>query len=369
MILRQSFCPVFFSFILLLAFTTPAIAAHPDSKSEIENLKQRIEQLEQQRAADEAEKPSALRKMELPKIRLSGLLELEGNYVDADETSSDLSLATLQLGAESDINENVNSHVILLWEEDGSRRLEVDEAVITLICPKQYAGGKATFSGGKMYLPFGKYSSAMISDPLTLELGETNKTAALFGFGSEKLSAHLGFFNGDFDEAGDNDQVDSWVLSIEAAPSADLKLGVSAISDLAESDNELLAPVIAASYSHSVAGAGGFLSWESDKFKLDLEYITALRSFQTSAPGNDTDLTGRRPSALSAEVNWRHNKKWLFAIRAEVANDFKENDKRIGATATYGLYDDTLLALEFLQEDAQGSAASQTVTAQLAVEF
>lgn len=87
----------------------------------------------------------------------SGLLELEGSYSDTEgeDANSDRNLATFEFST---------------------------EVFISLRCPKPFMGQALAFHGGKVYLPFGKSNSTMVTDPLTLELGETSDTAGVFAF-------------------------------------------------------------------------------------------------------------------------------------------------------------------------------------------
>lgn len=74
------------------------------------------------------------------RITISGLLEAEASYEDKDfeaankddEDSSDLTLATLELGVDADIAKHVSEHALLLWEEDDTEPVDLDEGYITL---------------------------------------------------------------------------------------------------------------------------------------------------------------------------------------------------------------------------------------------
>ena len=81
------------------------------------------------------------------------------------------------------------------------------------------------------------------------------------------------------------------------------------------------------------------------------------------------DLTGRRPQAWNLELSWQVADRLLLAARYEEADDYQDNARRYGATASYGLCDYALLAVEYLHADADGKAAVHAFTAQLAVEF
>ncbi|MFC1498503.1 LbtU family siderophore porin [Verrucomicrobiota bacterium] len=134
-------------------------------------------------------------------ISVGGLIEVEAFAGKEDgETVSDIVLTTFELGIEAELNEWVQGRALLLWEEDGTEPVDLDEAMIVL-------GGNEAFPAylkvGKIYVPFGTFNSHFISDPLTLELAETRESAVLAGFASDLLDISAGAFNGDADEHND----------------------------------------------------------------------------------------------------------------------------------------------------------------------
>ncbi|GAB6083315.1 hypothetical protein JCM30471_22290 [Desulfuromonas carbonis] len=355
--------------LMVLTSGTPALAAHPDTRAEIDNLKQRIEALENGRKTEQAEEPPFSLAAAGRQLIFSGLLELEGNYTkeDGGDDRSDLTLSTLQFSTEVFVNEQIGGHVILLYEEEpGEDALRVDEAVIGLHCPKSFLGQTPAFYGGRLYLPFGRFNSAMVSDPLTLELGESSDSAAVFALEGALLNLSLGVFNGGTDAAGAKDHIDSLVAALEVTPLENLAFGVSWISDLAESDNQLVAdPML---YSDSVPGAAAYVSATSGPLGLNAEILGALADFDTALVGL-SDLTGNRPLAWNLEASWQATDDLQFAARYEQARDFQDNVKRYSISGSYGLFADTALALEYLHANPDTDPDNDTVTAQLAWKF
>ncbi len=351
----------------LILMLPVVVLAQPDyeaMRSQIDNLRQRIATLEGEKTQpDEPFILSALNKS----ITLSGLLELEAFWdkVEEGEETSDLQLATVELAADVDINENIAGHLAFLWEEDETDNIEIDQAVIFLRHPVPFWGHYVTFAGGKMYLPFGNFDSAFISDPLTLELGETNSTAAVFGFQGDLLALHVGAFNGEVDTR-DDDRIDSWVASLELTPVDGLAFGISYLSDLAESDIELVQDEDL--YRSSVAAGGAYLSWQIGGVNLLAEYIAALENFSSQMVGAGEDLTGKKPWAWNVELSRELTERWQLGVRAEGTEDFQSDLKRYGAVVSRGLFRNTVLGLEYLYGD-DNEDESHTVTAQLALSF
>lgn len=358
----------------LLALSAPALALHPEEKSELENLKKRIEILEGQKTPEPPAESQAAEFGRIGKyITLHGLLEIEAAYAKADggDATSDLSLATAELSIEAALNDYLGGHLTLLHEEeDGAEDgIDVDEAVISLTAPGPILGQTGSLHAGRMYVPFGMFNSYMISDPLTLELGETRDTALLLALEGELWTLKAGTFNGGVDPAGDDDTIDSWVLALDFTLGERLGFGASYISDLAESDNQLVQD--AALFTDSVAGASVYLSAHCGQFGLEAEYLAALDDFDTALVAIGEDLTGRRPAAWNLELAWMPSDQLQLAARYEQAEDFRDDVRRYGTTVSYGLYEHAVVALEYLHADSDATLDDplNQVTAQLALEF
>lgn len=360
---------LYFAMILFLSpFCSAAFADHPDTQTEIANLKKRIEQLEKH-DVDHPPQPFSLFSGE-SSLSLTGLVEVEGSYanIEGGDDSSDLILATVELGIEATLNEQVHAHVLLLWE-DGDEEISVDEAVISLTAPQPIFNHELTLHVGRLYLPFGNFNTNMISDGLTLDLAETRDSALLLEFGCDKMTSKLAVFNGDTDSDDDNNHIDSWVAAIELHPSDILTIGASYMNDLAESDIELVAD--SEFYRDDVAAAGAYLNVAAGDWTFDAEIISALRHFDAAVVAVGEDLSGDQPCAWTVELGWQPTRDLLLATRYEQAEDFQDDTLRYGLTASYALYDQVMLAVEYLHADAKGDEGdpAHIGTAQLALSF
>ncbi|HXV22509.1 MAG TPA: LbtU family siderophore porin, partial [Desulfuromonadales bacterium] len=234
----------------LLALASPALTfAHGDAEeaaTAIRNLsaEERLRLLEERQAEiyhTLAEKKGAgLAAKITERITISGLLEVEAAAADVEfkdgtsDAASDLALATAQFGLGVKLTEAISGDIIFLFEEGAfgadDTDLEVDEAAIN------FAHGPWSGRVGRQYLPFGVFHSHFISDPLTLELGETRETALLAGYtyGPATLSAFV--FNGDAEKTRNEDHIRDWGASLVVAPTEGVELGGSYLSDLADTD-------------------------------------------------------------------------------------------------------------------------------------
>ncbi|NIQ93350.1 MAG: LbtU family siderophore porin, partial [Desulfuromonadales bacterium] len=269
-------------FISMLVLLTPALALAGHT------VEERLEMLEEKQAElyhTLAEKKEAgLASAIAEKITLSGLVEVEAVLEDVENTDgtsvteSDIALATAQLGVGAAVAEGVNADIVMLFED--GEDFTVDEAVIGF--------ENDVFFGtvGLQYVPFGVYHSHFISDPLTLELGESQETAVLGGYGTDLVSLSAYLFNGDAEKAGDDESIRDWGVALDVTPAEGLALGASYISDLADSDAELLGGV---DYADRVGGYSAYVAYATGNFDFTGEVLGAATDFDAADLDFDND--------------------------------------------------------------------------------
>ena len=181
-----------------------------------------------------------------------GRIDVEGvsRLPDAGDNTAGVGVAEAVFGVKAAINDWIGGEVDLLYEtvniglddgEDGTST-RVDVATLTIGASE----GSWSFTAGRQYAPFGVFATNLISDPLTLELGETNELVLQFGLSSGGLHGSIfGFYS-------DNDQNGSYGAAIGHSlkrRESDFGLNLSYISDIGASDN--LQGVIADSRSRN----------------------------------------------------------------------------------------------------------------------
>ncbi len=356
-----------------------ALAADP---TDLEALKTRVAHLEQQNAElyhTLAEKKAAgLSTLITDHLNLSGLLEVEASserqhFKNGNtDSNSDLTLATAQLGLEIEVNEQFGGDLILLFEEDeeGDDRVELDEATVNF--------GAGAWSGrvGRQYLPFGHFHSHFINDPLTLELGETRETALVAGFdgGNWNLSGFA--FSGQADRDGGEDHLNDFGLSLSLTPHESLELGISYLSDLADSGAEL-----ADDYRHRVGGWSVYAEGNPGPLKLSGEILGATRRFDTTDLDADANGRGDRPLAWNLEAATNLSETVEVALRLEGSRELAETPEiQYGAAISWSPIQHVSLSLEYLRGeydrrfaalDVAGSPlqSRDLISSQLAIEF
>ncbi len=372
---RKSFKKIIFILsIFFISFAVISLFFAPDVRAdEMQELKKRVNELEEH----QGELYHSLKEKKRPghktgisdRISFGGLVEVELSQASGgpdSETSSDIVAATVELSVDAEINDSVNAHVLLLWEEDDTDPIAMDEATIEVTSPYGLV-----ITGGKMYVPFGVFNSHFVSDPITLELGETNESAILVSYETGIFSGSVGIFNGDIDSNKEN-VIDDFVLSVTATPMKDLTVGVSYITDIAEGDIGLTTnPDV-----DSVGGIGLSATYVYDRFTIEFEYVGALEDFNVNDLNDDGDGNGDRPSAFNLEVAYQLNDKTEIAGKYESSSEmFDQPESQVGAVASYELFPHTAVAIEYLFGEYDSSFATagaedrHLLTGQIAVEF
>ena len=366
-----------------LMICNPALAAHKKSaETRIEELSRRIEKLEKK----PAEGPDLSSWFD--KITLSGLLEAEAGYSkfkpdaagESDDEESDITLSTFELGLDVELNEHVSGHALALWEEDDTEPMDLDEGFITFTGTDEIP---AYLHVGKLYVPFGVYDTVFISDPATLEMGETRESAVFAGYHPEVVDVFAGVFNGDVDEVGEDNHINSFFagfnceLPKDEARGFNLTWGVSYLSNIADSDglseaNDVDGEGSADGVEDMVGGisAHACLSFKDAVF-FSMEYAGAMDDFNpgelTFAGENET----LRPAAWTVELSYVHPSNIGCGVKYEGTDDcggfLPENT--YGGTLFCHPFGCARLGLEYLYQKYANDDISHGVATQLALEF
>ena len=295
----RRFCAVVAAAATIAAMLTPAFAAEDPT------LSHRTERLERSHSEQAAEPP-------LSRIQLVGAIEVDAVHASADDSSSDsLDVSTMELGLDTRFSPLSTGHILLLYEEGATDAVIVDEAMITLFSPDT----AWSLTAGRLYAPFGDYSSALLSDPLTLMLGESRETALQLGWSSADRLALLWLANG-VTKSGTDDRFDLWGihlgLTTDIIPGVSLDTGLSWSSNLADSDGLQTAVAAPTALTHRVPGLALHLHLSRGAVKLIAERVSALRRFAIAdlAHGNDA----AKPAASNLEIDFAAGPRTTLAV-------------------------------------------------------
>lgn len=297
-------------------------------------------------------------------LSFGGLLEIDSVY-DREADSVDFSLATLEISLEAEISSWVRGEVVFCYDDDDDT-IDVDSAVISIGNTEMYP---LFFQVGRMYLPFGNYNSFCITDPLTLELGETRETAGLIGFEYAGLSGSIAVFNGDV-ETDDKNSVNNFTAALSYTYDNDdffIALGGSYIYNLNDSDG-LQDVVSELEYINEVAGVSAFVSAEFMRVGVSVEYLIATDEL---APEFAIE-----PSALSVDIGYEFNDKIAAALRYDTADEVEDlelPEDRYGACVgwTFNTTDlgTATLSAEYMHEKYADNSDNDLVTLQISFEI
>ncbi len=328
------------------------------------------------------------------RIKFSGLIEFGGAWQDIDykgaapakENESDLALTTVELTAEAEVNDWVNVAVTFLYEdatfqEGDEAQVTLDAATLTIGDTEQYP---LYFSAGAMYVPFGALlthfpDAPLIDQPLTLSLGETREKALLVGVEHQAFSVSGYVFNGDMDETGEDNKIESYGLdvnfSFDDEAGFDVLVGASYISNIADSDGLTDALEAAATVKDYVDGFDVYLHVGYAPFFFDAEYMTALDEFE---PGELGDKKAQ-PAVWNLEAGY--NLDW--GKNLEIALKYAGSDEsgalgfpeqRYGIALNQEIFEGVIASLAYLHDDYEdddvdGRDDREVVFAQIAIEF
>ncbi len=315
-------------------------------------------------------------------IEVDGLIEVEASHYSPyqGDDESDIVLATFELGIASQITDWVEVGGSLLYEQHDTP-LEVDVAFATIGNREK---SPLFLTAGQVYLPFGAYESNMVSDPLTLEIGETRETTFQAGFVKYGFNGSLYVFNGTNKKDGKN-QIGSWGANLGYAAETDAAtwaVGIGYISDLGDSDT--LQGVIGDNLgsndiSRRVAGWTVHAGAELGVFNLIGEYLFATDSFESAAV--PWGLNGAKPSAWNLEAGYSFDllgKGTTLAVGYQGSREALALElprERWMIALSMDIMDNTSLSFEWAHDkdysttDGGTGKSANTATAQLAFEY
>lgn len=346
--------------------TTAATNINAADEAFQQQVEERLSKLEQASASSSGQTTSG---NWLEKIEFAGLIEIEGGYLEGydDASYSDIVVATVELGMEAAINDDVTATLIFLYEEDDTP-FDVDVATLTF----DNLVGEIDLIIGKQYLPFGVFETALVNDTLVLELAETNKTAAVVNFFEQDgFTAGAFLFKGDVDRENNLE-----TFGLTGSYQADNYLvGAQFMSSALESDGAVGAignPLL-------VEDGGSALVLNGS---IDLENIRIIGEFlQTITDAELINGAELKPQALQLELNFPvqlNSQDWVLAAAIQTTDDaavLGQPEQRFSFGGATQLDDNLSFAVEFFQDsdydtnDGGTGESGMGIIAQVAAEF
>lgn len=269
-------------------------------------------------------------------------------------------LATLELAAGLQFNPNWRADLVLLAEDientdpaefrpktretaDPPNKLHVEAFVI------QYSRDNYSLSVGRYTLPFGNFETAVLSDPQTLEAGETTSSLAT-SFRQElgDVSWQLSWFNGNLHDTTDDE--DGFTIGAEWQVNDAWRIGGGYISAQGAGKN---APRL---YDLYVIGDVG-------RWTLGAEFV-----------GATSERSGAKPQTWNLDAAYAINDQWTVGGRWQQTDRFGVLDggdgdyEELAVAVHYALFDNVNIGLEYADGDEANSDYEQLLL-QAAISF
>lgn len=292
-------------------------------------------------------------------LTLSGLVEFEYIFQrfglserPHDSHEHDLA-ALLQLSLEVSPVTWMTAEVVYEYSRDSlsdwtSDRGSLDEATVS------FEAGDFELVAGKQYVPFGVYFSNFVSSPL-VEFGETRDPGMTLSYiPGDRLDFSAFAYDGQAKKAGSKGRSWGWGLAAEAAPSEYISFGASYLSDLADSQEDLLDD-FDDRYERRVDAWSGFTAIEYDRFVLTGELVRAIDSFE------ELDADRNKPRAWNVELAFYPEGNFEFALRLEGSDELEDAPRlQGGAAVSWRVTEDASVTVEYLHGNYESGLAEDS---------
>lgn len=312
------------------------------------------------------------------KVGISGAIEAEAAYSSGydDVKEEDVDLTSFELGLDVALNDFVSGFALMKWEEDGDEGVFLDEGGITTGNVEE-TGFAVT--AGKLYVPFGVYETALISDPLTLELGETREGAVVVDGAAGNFYGGAYAFNSAINDDDEDDMIDAFgVMAGYAFETDGMSVDLSAgwISNLTSSGgfSGYLEDAAVETLDDYTAGATVCAVMNVADFTLVGEFLTALDNDYQASENSE-------PMAWNLELGYGFD---MSGHAASVAVSYQGSDEaaflglpetRLAAAFGFEITEGLGIAFEYVHDEDYDSVdggtgeSADAVTCQLALEF
>ena len=356
---------------------------------QLDALKTALELSQAQAKAAEAAAMQAAKTAEsktlpaLEHITIGGVVEVEATSTEAfaGNDTSDITLAKVELFVDTQFHELIGTHVQLIYEDDGTETISLDEANFTLGNPDVYP---VYLMGGRWKIPFGGgFDTDMSTDPLTLNLGESQESALLVGAAYEGAIIEGYIYNGDTQKAGSGDHINQWGLNVGYGGELEgigFNIGAGYMNNIADSDG------LTTALGNNTAALGEYRSGYEIHGDIAVDALTVRGAYMTaidSFTGAEVAFNGggAKPAAWVFETSYTTpilGKDTTFAGTVqgtEEALALGLPETRIGGAVTVGIVEYFSVTGEYLHDTDYGTGdggtgnTGHTATLKFAAEF
>lgn len=285
-----------------------------------------------------------------PWLIASGLAEFEWDWQKTHvgrkgkDNISDMLIGNVQGNFFATPLEWLNSEIIIEYDTEIDE-LRVDEAEIAF----EYENWELAF--GKIFLPFGNYISHFANGPI-IEFGETSGTAISLSYNyNDIIDFSVAAFRSKARKLNSDNRID-WSAALETWPADNVSIGISYLSDLADSDDRLLAD-FGNRYSNKVPALSGYLLWVDEDYEISLELLGALDTFDEFSSDRN------QPAAFSLEFAYFSTPKLDWSFRFEGSHELEDAPAlQVGLAVNYRIFEQAFITIEALHGFFEGDLST-----------
>ncbi len=292
-------------------------------------------------------------KSSIENVTVEGLIEVSASYSkQGSDKDTDINVDTVELDLGFEASDRLSASIAFLYEEgEEDDHVIVDSADIVYSLDDDFSGLSLHF--GKIYMPFGVFETGLISDPLTLELGEISDGAVGLEWESDLLDLAAYAFAGDINDETDDSEELQYVASATLKPFEGLSFKAAVLSDICEAalDDDVsdrLKKMEEEGSDPTYDGAIGVdlaAVLEVGDFKIAAEYLGAAEQIKFGG------VESGKPRTWSVDLVYSLTDRLSLAARYEGSKEFAEDEmpeKQFGVGGEYAFTDNFALALEYL---------------------
>lgn len=293
--------------------SSPYLGARPafdgsDYLVNISSINRDIRLMEQRRRLYRSYERMGYSRPNLPIITLSGKVEPIGSWNQSTfgSPTGDWTLGSNELDVAAAINDKVEAYIALAYDETaplvGGPRIANSAVNLNMgfVNIGDLDESPYYFTAGQLFVPFGRFSTAMVSAPLTMRVARTKARPIILGYKSQGSSgpfAAMYAFKSDttLGNAAVGGLNLGYVFNVDdffSSGSASGELGASFISSMNDAGGMqntgssfgttfggFASPTNGSEYVHKVPGAGVHGSVGFGRYSLTAEWVTSLGRF------------------------------------------------------------------------------------------
>ena len=306
-------------------------------------------------------------------IELEAFYELTNPKEGEKEKTSELALSSVEFIVEAEIKNCLRASIQV--EKEDEKGVVIDKAIAHFqadgVCKPDPSFDSSWYGSiGKMDIPFGLFESHLISDPLTLELGETKGKAIVIGAHNNLFNAYTGMYNGNMVKTGSVDHIENFFGAVYFTTKEDtlgFVYGICYISNIADSDG--LIDFIEDKFEkdtieENVPGASVSLSvCYNEQYYLEAEYVLALKEFKENK--------NFEPKAWNIEFAFLPVNEVEVTLGYSGSKDTLDflPESHIGISGVYEIFDNVNIGLECFYEKLENNDATISAISQFRIEF